>query len=248
MKKFVVTLFIFFSVLINANVSNVSQNADKIILENSIMRFVDGIGVKGEIFGFILQCRRKGRNRLYGVATSTGKRVGMFEYQGKKYCLVELAKIEKEYEAEYLSKLGYLEKNKPKYSADEWKKERRAIENEYRTRKDSLKDVFEYAQKDFIDITVAYLDSAAGMKDLLMIIIKEFCDKKGLKDCFLLDWGKTKEGEELDSIKKNIGNFSDLTRLWVDMTDFLETMARSCPKAKAMFIEMVRRAKEEASK
>jgi len=253
MNKYVATLFVFvtfLSILVDTKaLAEVSNNrnkarADIVILENPIIGLIDNksFGVTPEVFGFILQCRRAANKRLFGVMRADGTREGIYEFNGKKYCLVELAQIESEYEAEHLCKLNYLEKN---CSKDELAAEKAVIESDYREKTGSLRAVFEIARNDFIEITSAYLESARGMKDPLLIIIKEFCNKKGLETCFLLDWAETEEGGEIDSIKRNMSNFRDLARLCIDMTGFLEAMARSCPKAKAKFIEMVRRAREK---
>lgn len=215
MKKVVLKLFIFsiFLSLCYAHANRVSNN--DIVLDNPIINLIDGksFGINANIFGVILQNRREARKMLYGVAGTDGKRVGWYEFEGKKYCLVELVQIEKEYR----------------------------IAGKKST---ALIKVFEQAREDFVRITSPYLDSARGMKGPLLMIIQDFCDKKGLEKCFLLDWANTKEGGEIESMYSNMKSLGDLAILCIDMTDFLEVLARSCPVAKEMFIKMVREAQK----
>lgn len=209
--KFVLKLFIFsifcFSQLYCVN------NSD-IVLDHPIIGLIDGkaIGINANIFGVILQSRREVRKLLYGVVGADGKRVGLYDFEGQKYSLIELLEIEKEYNAAGKESAG-------------------------------LSAAFENAREDFIRNTSPYLDSARGMKEQLLMIIQDFCDKKGLDECFLLDWSKTEDGGEMDSMNENMKSISDLVILCTDMADFLEVLARSCPVAKALFIKMVKEAK-----
>ena len=104
------------------------------------------------------------------------------------------------------------------------------------------------AKEDFLRITAGYMDSAKGMKGPLLMLIQEFCDKKGRKDCFILTWGEAKEGEEDENLRSRVHTFKVFTQFCEDLAGFLEAMARACPKAKGMFLEMVRRAKEERAR
>ena len=51
------------------------------------------------------------------------------------------------------------------------------------------------------------------------------------------------EGDEIESMSENVNSFKDLKILSVEMIGFLEALARSCPKGKALFVDMVKNAK-----
>lgn len=193
-----------------------SQQGEVIILGSSVLGVIDGksFGVHGEVFGLILQNRREIRKRLYGISTKSGERVGMYEFEGKNYCLSELAEIE------------------------------RSLDESDIARKETLREVLEEAKDDFLGITIDYIESIAGVKDYILLLLEDFFDKKGLERCFLLRWGEAEYGEEEQLIKKEILTFEDFVEFCTDLSDFLEALARSCPKGKKQFIQMVKKAKE----
>ncbi|MFC1841771.1 hypothetical protein ACFLYA_01745 [Candidatus Dependentiae bacterium] len=248
MRMYVVCFSLFLLFLngsLCAKVDKHRERKEKIVLDGPLIGLVDGLGIDGQVFGVILQSRRKMKKRLYGFSTADGTLVGMFEFEGETYCLLELAKMESDNENEYISQLNDLERNRSAYADDDYYEEKAAIEQRYKERKDALLQVLEVAKEDFIAVSSLYLESAKGMKAALLLIIKEYCQKRGLEKCFLLDWGETEEGGEEESIRENVKAFSNIVNLCTDMIDFLEVMARSCPKAKVMFVEMIRNAKEE---
>ncbi|MFC1842733.1 hypothetical protein ACFLYU_03695 [Candidatus Dependentiae bacterium] len=207
------------SCAVDNNVNKVAQK-DIIVLNNPIMNLIDGksFGINANIFGLILQSRREVRKRLYGISSAAnGTKVGMYEFEGKKYCLIELAQVEKSLER---------------------------AEHSEKARKEALKKVLHEAKDDLVSVIGSYIDSARGMKDPLLVMIEEFREKSGLGDFFLLDWGRTKDGDEIEAIRKNVRSLNDLKVLCLEMSGFLEAMARSCPKGKGLFVEMVRKAKQ----
>jgi len=257
MKKTVVfSVMLCFCVnLVLVSVSNCGKNENCesriykniIVLESPMLGFIDGknFGMNANTFGLLLQVRREMRKRLFGIPTHGGKRVGMYNLYGKQYSLIELTKIEGENEVEYYSKKSYLEKNKSRYTSEIYQKELCKIEEKYKKAKVSLAEVLHWAKEDFLQITAGYMDSAKGMKGPLLMLIQEFCDKKGLEDCFILTWGQTVEGEEDENLRCQVYTFNVFTQFCEDLAGFLEAMARACPKAKSMFLEVVRKAKEE---
>lgn len=232
MKKMflVIGASIFGSFFSQHNVFAVNDVKQPIVLVSPIMNVIDGksFAINGNVFGLILKSRKAVRDRLFGIVAdaskseSATKKIGHYEFDGKKYNLVELVEIEKE----------SLEKSKCGDLAA-------------KAKLDALKNVLNFAKEDFINITKEYLDSAKGMKGPLLIIIEEFHAKSGLGEFFLLDWGKTTDGGEMDSMKKNVKSLNDLKVLFIEMEGFLEAMARSCPKGKKLFVEMVSASKQK---
>jgi len=106
-----------------------------------------------------------------------------------------------------------------------------------------LSQILKEVKADFFDFAFKHFYIAKGMKAPLLVIIKEFCDKKGLEESFLLSWENIQEGKEEQNVR-NIGTFKIFTGFYKDMSDFLEALARSCPKAKQMFIDMIENAKQ----
>ncbi|MFC1842734.1 hypothetical protein ACFLYU_03700 [Candidatus Dependentiae bacterium] len=216
------------------------------LLESPMIPVVDGksYGVHGRVFGLILQNRREIRKRLYGVPAKNGGRIGMFQLGDNRCCLVELGRIESENEAEYLSKLNYLESNRLKYAADEWQEEKDAIEKEYRGTKAQLEEVLDEAKEDFINFTQDYLEGINGVKEPVLVLVEEFCEKKGIEWCFLLHWGGAEAGAEHEMIRQDIKTIKEFTGFCRDLSDFLEVLAKSCPKGKQLFIDIVKKAKQ----
>jgi len=225
---------------------SVEKEKDKIILESPLLSLIDGksFGVDAINFGVILKQRLDLRRRIYGIALENGQRVGFFEFEGKKVTLLDLCKIESKIESDYNAKMSYLEKNKSLYTSGQLAKERKKITDDYNSKKNALRKCLDLVKEDFIEISVVYADSAKGIKDLLMGIVQEFVDKKGLKETFLLSWGSLEPGQEEDSIRKNLTSFKDFTRFCIDLIGFIEAMANSCPKGKALFIEMIKKARQ----
>jgi hypothetical protein len=203
------------------------ESKNEFILESAMISFVDGksYGVSGDVFGLMLQNRREIRKRLYGFADSakgeaavkTGKedakRVGMYDFCGSKYCLIDLVQIES--------------KNK-------------------KENKEALLCCLETAKEDFISITKNYVRGVNAIKDYLLTLIEEFCQKKGIEECFLLRWGECEAGQEEAIIRNEIVTFKEFSQFCIDLSDFLEVLAKSCPKGKALFVEMVKKAKNTA--
>lgn len=108
-----------------------------------------------------------------------------------------------------------------------------------------MTEVLEIAKEDFLALTAGYVDSAKGMKGPLLALIQEFCDKKGIRDCFILTWGEAEEGKEDEGLRRDVHTFKVFTKFCDDLAGFLEAMARSCPKAKKLFVAMIERAKQD---
>jgi len=109
--------------------------------------------------------------------------------------------------------------------------------------KKELLDVLEIAKEDFLSITECYIDSARGTKEQLLGIIQESCDKRGLKECFILRWAEEEEGEEGRLIREELFTFKEFRKFCIDLSNFMEDLARSCPKTKRKFLELVRKSK-----
>lgn len=234
MKKFVnhCALVIFAFYLLS---SNFMFSAGHIVLEHPLVNFIDKLMSSGE-YGVILQIRSEVRQRLFGVPTrdGSGSRIGMFDYKGDKYSLVQLVKIEGKCEKEYKTRKTELISNPAQLEA---------LEQEYKETKRVLREVLEVAKNDFIEISKDYIEAARGTKEQVLFLIKESSEKRGIKDCFLLKWGETEEGHETIYLENDIVTLKGFARFCYDLTNFLEDMARSMPRAKKKFLSLVEKSK-----
>lgn len=217
-----------------------------VILTHPLINFMDKILGAGP-YGLILQVRRETRKRLYGLSTKSDKRLGMYKYNGENHTATSLAKIESQYEMEYYSKKDYLIKNKTQYAEDEWNHEMETVEKEYAERKKILRKILEEAKDDFLALSEDYLESARGTKEQTLTLIKESCEKRGVKNCFILKWGEAEEGNETALLKNEVVTFKEFAKFLYDLSNFLEDMARSCPRSKARFLEFIRKNRKNKS-
>jgi hypothetical protein len=191
------------------------KTAEAIVLVNPLIDFIDGksFGINANTFGLILQSRREVRKRLIGVVLGDKSKIGFYDFEGRKCFLSEFIVLEKQ-----LASKGDAQ-SKAKYA--------------------ELQKLLQVAKEDFIRFTSEYMDSAKGIKSALLGIIKEFNEKSGLGEFFLLGWVSVPDGGEADSVRANVKSFKDLQVLFVEMEGFLLAMANSCEKGKKLFIEMV---------
>jgi len=246
MKKLFISLVISY-LLIGSTIFASEQNKDnKIILESPLLNLIDGksFGVNAPNFGLLLRQRLDLRRRIYGLVQKDGQRIGFFDFEGKKVTLLDLCEIESKIESEYSFKMNYLAKNESQYESQDLAKERKEIADTYNEKKRALRKLLDFAKEDYIEISAKYAGIARGIKDVLLGLIKEFLEKKGLKDSFLLTWGSLEPEEEEENVRKSLTNFQDFTDFCIELVGFLEAMANSCPKGKALFVEMIRKAKE----
>ncbi|MFC1841770.1 hypothetical protein ACFLYA_01740 [Candidatus Dependentiae bacterium] len=208
----------FFTISFLLLFGHMTFSKSKFVLESSMLKALDGSGIGGKSFGLMLQNRREIRKRVYGVQDETGNRVGMYEFEGDPYCLLELAQIEHEIE------------NSPH-------------DQDCEERMVRLQEVLEIAKEDFLNFTIGYIESIGGVKGLLMPLLEEFCEKRGLERCLLLRWGQVDSGDEGEVIRNEVLTCKDFTGFCIDLADFLEVLARSCPRGKALFVEMVKKSK-----
>lgn len=222
--------------------------------ESKLLTFVDGKphGVDGDVFGLLLKNRREIGKRLFGFADpSKGiaedqKKAGMYDFCGNKYCIIDLVNIENENEIKYVNSIRELEENRSRYNDVGFAKEKERVKREYDQAKEIINTCLKLVKEDLISITKSYVDGVNRIKTPILGLIEEFCDKKGINQCFLLRWGETEAGQEEDAIRKEVLTFGDFAQFCIDLRDFLEVLARSCPKGRALFEDMIK--KSQANK
>lgn len=246
-KLFICSLlscFFIGSTVCASNANNVSDQ--KVVLNSPLLNLIDGksYGVSAANFGLILKQRLDLRRRIYGISQKNGQRFGLFEFNGQKVTLLDLCEIESKIESEYNFKMNYLAKNEVNYSKEEIEKEKREITRAYQDQKEVLSVLLDVAKDDFMEVSAKYADGIRGIKDTLLGLIEEFVEKKALTHCFLLTWGSCKADEEEENIRTRLTTFKDFTKFCIELTDFLEAMANSCPKGKSLFVKMIKASKQ----
>jgi len=183
---------------------------------------VDGksYGVDASVFGLMLQIRREIRKSLFGLSEdgkADGKRTGLYDFFGKKYSIAELAEIE------------FCLKDSDK---------------DFKAKQVALNACLEKVKEDLISITRGYVRGINNIKDPLLTLVEEFCEKKGVSDSYLLKWGEAESGQEEAMVRTQLKTLTDFGQFCIDFTDFLEVLARSCPKGKALFVDAVKKSKK----
>jgi len=249
MKKIVTTLpvlCLFLGMQMFSDNKTISQKISNqpIILESPLVAILHKI-MPANAYGLMLQVRRKVRKLLYGVKGEDGM-VGAYEYEGKMCSIKELANIERECEKNYHEKKQYLEANKSLYSDEEWEKKFKNLQNEYDEKKRLLRVLIEIAKEDFLAITCSYAGGANEMKKELLVLIEESFEKRGIEgESFMLKWEE--EGHEGEVIRNELFTFVELEKHCHEFCNFMEDMARSCPKTKQRFLDLVRNSKNKLS-
>jgi len=192
---------------------NQKKNSE-IILDSPVIKLIDGLGmgINGERIGSILQVRREVRKIHFGAPCKEGGLVGLYEFNGKKYGVKELAEIERAMHA--------------------------AID---RDGLQKLNPVLKLAKEDFIKWVMQFLGESRGAKLQMFMLIDESCRKRKRYDSLLLRWANAPEGEEEHQFEKDIANFQVFDVFCTDLVNFLEDLMNSCPKAKAQFQEILRK-------
>lgn len=207
--------------------SGLRENKNDFKLESVVLGCVDGMpwGVDAEVYKLLMVVRKEIRDRVHGKIDTKAKvdlnkkeavkKIGTFDFCGKKLCLIDLVAIEDE-----------LESNKSNYS-----------QKEFQEIKSALSLCLQEAKDDFISITRGYVKGVNGVKVHIFTLIGEFCEKNGIKECFLLKWGETEAGQEEVIIRNDVVSFNFFTQFCIDLADFLEVLAKSCPEGKKKFMK-----------
>jgi len=226
MKKTIIALT--FSMIL----SQAASANNYVILESPMIGLIDGksYAIDGEVFGLLLKVRKDIREILYGRKDGTGAFVGLYEMDGELFSITELSLIEKQFEKTYEEKQAYIED----------KLELEELEHQYQIEKNKLYETVEYVKEEFLEVVAQYIDGIQSFKEHILILIKESCNKRGKDSCFLLKWGEEKPGEDGKMLRAEINTFKGIENFCIDLANFLEDMARSCPKGKALFIEMIK--------
>ncbi len=238
MKKIALTTLAVLT-LSQAQVSKINA----VVLTSPIIGLIDGksYAIDGEVFGLILQVRQELRKILFGVKAENGQFVGTYELEEELYSVSELSILETQLKTDYEIKMEELNQTENPDTETEYLIKK--TQNEYEERIHELKNVLNQAKEDFLEKTSSYIESIRGFKKQILMLIDESCEKRDKKDCFLRKWGEETEGNEGHFLRQEIKTFKSFETFCTDLTNFLEDMARSCPRGKELFIELMRKSK-----
>jgi len=229
------------------SVDVITKKPKHIVLESPLVSILDKL-MPASAYGLMLQVRREVRKRLYGVKNKEGKLAGKYDYHGNKYTLLELVDIECQHERDNLEKKNRLIESKLSLSQEEFEKSLNQLEKEYAGMCTELRELLELAKEDFLSISACYAESARSTKKEILGIMQESCDKRGSQGCILLKWGEEDETNEGISLRTEVVTFKGFTEFCFDLCNFLEDLARNCPRTKKKFYDMVRRQQKANAK
>ena len=176
---------------------------------------VDGTTINADIIESLRGFRRKLLDLLLGESITHNQRKGKYCFNAIYHSIESLAQCEKELNAIIKKTSGEL-----------------LLELE-------LQEILTLAKADFIVLSNKFIESGRGSKNIMTILIEEDCRKRNRLNSHLLEWAKTKDGQESTMFEKRITNFVDYYNFLTDLSNFLLDLIHSCPKAELQFKERV---------
>ena len=186
---------------------------NRILLESSVIKVADGTFINADKIEYTRKYRRKLLDFILGELQPNNQRKGKYNLCGKWYSIEDLARIEQEIKD--------------------------SVSNENIKIKIALEEILTHAKADFIVHSTEFIESGRGAKNIMTVLIQEDCQKRNRHDSFLLEWAKTKEGQESTAFERQITNFTDYYHFLTDLANFLLDLIHSCPKAEAQFKDRV---------
>lgn len=220
--------------------------AEGYVLTSPLIEFFDGkpYAIDGEVYHLMCQMRKKVRQILYGSQNKDGQLVGCCTFDGQLYSVTELAISESQCEQEYHSRMDELKATKHLYTDATWQDAVTEAQARFDTKMQKLRSAVSVMIEDFLTMTAPFM-GFMRFKDQLLGLIQESCDHRHNKNCFLLRWGEEEAGKEGALIRREIKTFKGFEKFCIDLTDYLGDMAESCPKAKKMFIDILKKNKNQ---
>jgi hypothetical protein len=212
----------------------------RVFFESDLLAFADGksYGVNADHIGMTLQLIHELGKMLDGEKTAVGH-VGIFTFQETRHTTKSLRALEASYDAELIEIHGmHVDKNNATAMKSKKQREESCIQ------KQALLQVYLDEVKKYFNTKVTpFMSYAHGMKDIIHELISESCRKRNRNDSFMLTWGECEEGKETEKLHKGITTFKALDLLVLDLVNFLKDFVHSCPKARVLFIELVKQKK-----
>lgn len=203
------------------NSTNMIATDKTIVLESSVIKVADGTFINADRIEFIRKFCRTLISFLMGEQLPNNQRKGKYLFYGKWHNIETLARIEQELN------ISLKQEKDPKKLSH--------IEDQLAT----LGELLTHAKADFIVQSNEFIESGRGAKNITIILIQEDCQKRNRPDSLLLEWAKTKEGQEATMFEHQITSFGHYYHFLTDLINFLSDLVHSCPKAETQFKERV---------
>lgn len=187
---------------------------NKVTLESAVIKIADGSLINADKIEFISKFRRTLLTFILGDQLPNGQRKGRYFFNGAFHSIESLARIEQEIKSV-------------------------SNEKERAARLLALEEVLTHAKADFIVQSSEFIESGRGSKNIMIVLIQEDCQKRNRLDSLLLEWAKTKEGQESTMFERQITTFDDYYHFLADLVNFLLDLTHSCHKAHAQFKDRV---------
>ena len=189
------------------------MHSEEIVLTSPVIVIADGTFINADKIEFIRKFRRKLLELILGELLPNNQRKGKYNLFGKLYSIESLARIECEVNN------GLTKKELETQSA--------------------LTELLTHAKADFIVQSAEFIESGRGAKNIMIVLIQEYCQKRNRVDNLLLEWAKTKEGQESTMFERQVKSFNDYYHFLTDLVNFLLDLIHSCPKAEGQFKDRV---------
>lgn len=187
-----------------------------IVLQSDILTVMDNTreGINLKRVKFIMQLLSNLNKRRLGVKTAIGS-AGTYSFEGEKHTLQSLSTLEAELIQSPLAKDSI--------------------------RLEKLQKYCQNVQEEIIDLLIPHILAVNDMKTTMITLITEWASNANRLDSLLLQWNAIQEGQEAAAIKTAITTFKELDQFCADITYFLQTLLRSCPKAFTDFQKIVQK-------
>lgn len=197
--------------------ANGTGQAGHVVLESPLVDFIDGkpYALNGKVYGLILQVRKETKEMLFGKKNKNGFIVGLYTFEGRPETIASLAAIEDEIYA----------------SGDP-------------ERIEALRNLLSEIKEEFLEVTKSYVQNIKPFKNQIFGLLQESCNAHNNPNSFLLRWGEELDGDEGHLLRTELTTFKGFEQFCLDLATYLEDMAYSCPKARALFIKLVRESRE----
>ena len=205
--------------LANVLIGNPSEK--NITLESSVIKIADGTFINADKIEFIRKFRRTLLAFLLGDQLPSNQRKGKYLFCGKWHSIESLARIEQE----LVASIQQEKDSKKKLASEELFA--------------SLGELLTHAKADFIVQSNEFIESGRGAKNIMIVLIQEDCQKRNIPNSLLLDWAKTKEGQESTMFEHHVTSFGHYYHFLTDLVNFLMDLVHSCPKAETQFKDRV---------
>ncbi len=100
-----------------------------------------------------------------------------------------------------------------------------------------LDRILRVARATFINFTSKFSQKTRYIKPFLLDLMNESCNKRDIKNSFLMSWGKTNPDNEEAVFNDGIRSFSDLDLFFKHLNMYMKDLIYSCPKAWGQFQE-----------